>query len=252
MKWEDLSTVEIDAVDRSVPVILNIAAIEQHGPHLPLNTDAVIGALFLNRLDAADPQAQLILPQVKVCCSDHHMDFPGTLSVRHVVLHDYVLGILGSAASAGFTKFLILNSHGGNQGIGQIVTERFGFENPTCDIALVTWWSLVRADLRDLSDSGAFGTGHACEFETSLIMFAQGDRAMPDIPPGEHHVRSHAWADGSMLHPPRGHLYRSMKAMSGGSGVVGQPDAATADKGARICDLVVAALAQVVADLRGG
>ena len=80
MRWEKFTTNEIAALDRSIPVVLNVAAIEQHGPHLPLETDARIGDHFLRRLEERLGDRVLILPQVKVCCSEHHMDFAGTLS----------------------------------------------------------------------------------------------------------------------------------------------------------------------------
>ncbi len=249
MNWEDLSTVAIDGIDRRTPVILNISAIEQHGPHLPVNTDAVIGRFLLDRLDQLAPTAQLILPQVKVCCSAHHMDFPGTLSVPHGVLLEYVTGILRSVVAAGFTNLLILNSHGGNQAIGQVIVESFGASHTDCTIAMVTWWSLVRSELCALSDTDTFGSGHACELETSLMMAAGALAPDADIPKGQYYVPRFAWADGSMLYPPRATLYRSMKDISGGSGTVGQPDAASIAKGHTIADLVVTGLSQVIADL---
>src|SRR5690606_7602377 len=94
MRWERLTTAEIAALDRSIPVLLNIAAIEQHGPHLPLDTDARIGAHFLDELDRRLHERVLILPPVVVCASEHHMDFPGTLTVRHATLLAYVTDIL--------------------------------------------------------------------------------------------------------------------------------------------------------------
>lgn len=249
MKWQDLTTIAVDAFDRKTPVILNISAIEQHGPHLPVNTDATIGHFLLDRLDRIDPNAQLILPQVKVCCSAHHLDFPGTLSVPHSVLHDYVTGILNSVVHAGFRNLLIFNSHGGNQAIGQVIIESFGAANPDCNVAMMTWWALVRAELIKLSETGKFGTGHACELETSLMMAAGVLAPDADIPKGESHVDTFDWANGSMLYPPRGAFFRTMKEISGGSGTIGQPDAASVGKGNAIADLVVNALSQVVADL---
>ena len=100
MKWADLTTGDLDALSRDTPVILNIAAIEQHGPHLPVDTDLRIGGFFLDQLDQEMPDAQLILPPVCVGCSDHHLDFTGTLSIPHQVFQDYVIagGYLGSSA----------------------------------------------------------------------------------------------------------------------------------------------------------
>lgn len=249
MKWDSLSTVQIDRLDRKIPVILNIAAIEQHGPHLPLSTDADIGAFFLDRLDAQDPNAQLILPQVKVGCSDHHLDYPGTLSASHTAFADYVEAILDSVVSAGFRNIIVLNSHGGNQGIGQVIIERFGSRHRHVRIVLATWWNIVREDLRVLSSSGQFGTGHACELETS-IMLAAGQINLPlDIPEGEHYAPDFEWSDGSMLYPPSTSTYRTMRDISGGNGVVGSPATATKEKGEEIAKLVVARLSRIARDI---
>lgn len=250
VKWEKLTSAEIDAIDRGVPVLLNVAAIEQHGPHLPLDTDAAIGRHFTDQLDARDPEAQLILPQIKVCCSAHHMDYPGTLSVGHRVLLDYASGVLDSARRAGFSIFLVLNSHGGNQAIAQVLLEEFGAMHTDCTVALATWWTLAREELARISESGPQGTGHACELETSLMMHADAVPADLELPAGERYVSLFDWNDGSMLHGAKAAVYRSMREISGGSGVVGQPDAASAAKGERISAAVTDALARVVEDLR--
>ncbi|MCB1457744.1 MAG: creatininase family protein [Nitratireductor sp.] len=249
MRWETLTSAEIGSMDKSLPVLLNLAAIEQHGPHLPLNTDAVIGDHLLSALDNRQPGAQLILPQVKVCCSAHHMDFPGTLSVPHRVLMDYVGSILDSVLAAGFHTLLIVNSHGGNQAIGQVIVEDFGARHPGCTVALVTWWHLARDAMIELSETGPFGTGHACELETSLMMAAGAIPPDLPLPAGEFHVPTFEWANGSMLHGAPGSIYRSMRTISGGSGTVGQPDAASLEKGQRITRAVTEKLATVISDL---
>lgn len=251
MHWETLTTVEVDNMDRSTPVLLNLAAIEQHGPHLPVSTDAVIGAHLLQELDKANPDAQLILPQVKVCCSAHHADYPGTLSVDHKVLMDYVLGILNSVVTSGFKTVLLVNSHGGNQAIAQVILEHFGVRHPTCNIALVTWWSLAKEALLEITETGPHGTGHACEFETSLMMAAGAIPHDLTLPKGQFHVPSFDWANGSLLQSGSGSLYRSMREISGGPGTIGQPDAASLKKGQQITSAVIEALASVVSDLRG-
>ena len=250
MKWASLTSAGIDAFDRSVPVILNLAAIEQHGPHLPLETDARIGALFLDELDRRAPDAQLILPPVVMCCSDHHMDFAGTLTVPHLVVHDYTLAILASVARHGFKNIILFNSHGGNQGIAQVILERFGAGHPEQRIVLATWWNLARAELRALSDSGPMGTGHACELETSLMAYAGAVTDAAATPHGECFNSLFDWADGSMLYPPPVSVFRTMKDISGGSGVVGTPELASPEKGKEIVALVVNELQRIVSDLR--
>ncbi len=142
MKWETKTSAEIAALDRTIPVVLSIAAIEQHGPHLALETDAVIGAHYLERRDARRGAKVLILPQVKVGCSEHHMEFAGTLSVSHEAFMAYVADIVTSVVRHGFRNIVVLNSHGGNQAVGGLLLEKLGAAHRDCRIAFFTWWRL--------------------------------------------------------------------------------------------------------------
>ena len=250
MKWEGMTSAEIAAADRKTPVVLGIAAIEQHGPHLPVNTDAVIGQHFLEAVDARLGPDVLILPPVQVCCSEHHMDFVGTLTVRHETLIAYVGDILDSVAAHGFRTMMLFNSHGGNQAIGQVILERFGARHPDCRIALLTWWRAAGPELAAITESGFGGVGHACEFETSLIMLAQPDAVRKDRIPGRSKVPTFEWAQFDMLVGARGSLYRGMKEQSGGTGVVGDPSFASAEKGERITATVVDTTAGIIRSLR--
>ncbi|MTI16457.1 creatininase family protein [Rhodobacteraceae bacterium RKSG542] len=250
MKWEELTSPKIAALDKSIPVVMNIAAIEQHGPHLPLATDALIGEHFISRLNAERGEQVLVLPQIKVCCSRHHMDFAGTLTASHTTLLEYISEIAASVFQAGFQTFVLLNSHGGNQAIGQVAVEKIGADYPDRQVALATWWSLAREELKALSESGPFGTGHACELETSLIQLIAPHLVEAPVPDGLHYERMFAQADGDMLSAGSASLYRSMKEISGGSGVVGAVETASAEKGQRISDIVTAQLVRFVDELR--
>jgi creatinine amidohydrolase len=251
MNWELLTSAQLATVSRDLPVIMNIAAIEQHGPHLPLATDSLIGAHFLERLNELLPQDILVLPQVKVCCSAHHMDFDGTLTVRHETLLQYVIDILDSVFFHGFDRIVLLNSHGGNEAIGRVALEKWGASHPAARIFMLTWWRVAARELAAVQESPFGGVGHACEFETSLLQcfapqLVAGDRIRdPALRP------TFAWAENDMLNAPCGLLYRSMKEISGGSGVVGAPTYASAEKGLRISNLVVDRLAAMLGDIRG-
>lgn len=249
MRWEQFTTNEIAALDRAIPVVLNVAAIEQHGPHLPLETDARIGDHFLSRLEDRLDQRVLILPQVKVCCSEHHMDFAGTLSIRHETFLAYVGEILESVARHGFRNIVLFNSHGGNQAIGQVLLETFGAKHRDCRIAMLTWWRLAAPELSAIRESGFAGINHACEFETSLMLLAEPDSVRRELVSGMSYVETYDWANADMILPARGALFRSMKDMSGGTGVVGDPSSASAAKGERITAAVVDQLAHVVETL---
>ena len=249
MKWSELKYRQLELVDRATPLVMNIAAIEQHGPHLPVGTDAMIGRHFSDCLDERLGHDILTLPQIAVCCSAHHMEFAGTLTVRHETLLAYLADVLSSALSHGFQTFVFLNSHGGNEAVGRVAVEKLGHLYPHAQVAMLTWWTMARDALRDIQESGFGGVGHACEFETSLMMRIAPELvdtaaiADPDLP------QTYCWAQSDMLNAAAGVLYRSMKAQSGGSGTVGRPSFASADKGAKISDAVVDRLAAALRDL---
>lgn len=246
MRWETLTTNEVAALDRDIPVVLNVAAIEQHGPHLPLETDAVIGDHFLQALEQKLGEQVLILPQVKICCSEHHMDFAGTLSVRHETFLAYVGDILESVARHGFRNIILFNSHGGNQAIGQVLLETFGTRHRDCRVAFLTWWRLAAKELGAIRESAFAGVNHACEFETSLMLLGAPESIRTKLVSGMSYVETHDWANADMILPARGALFRSMHEMSGGTGVVGDPSLATREKGQAITAAVVEQLAHVV------
>lgn len=250
MRWERLTTREIQDLPRTIPVIVNVAAIEQHGPHLPLDTDAVIGAAFLDSLEARAGGEVLILPQVKVCCSEHHMDFPGTLSIGHRSFLDYVGAILQSVVRHGFRNLVIFNSHGGNQAIGQVLLEQFGASHRDCRIVMLTWWRLAGPEISQIRESGFAGANHACELETSLMLHVDpASVRQPDHLPPVSYVPTHSWANADMILPARGALFRSMAEMSDGLGAVGDASLATAAKGQAIIEAVTEQLLAVVRDL---
>lgn len=252
MKWMDLTSPEIAALDRALPLVMNISAVEQHGPHLPVGTDAMVGEFFLGRVDAAMREDVLILPQLRVCCSSHHMDFGGTLTIRHETMLAYVCDVLESALNHGFRTIVLFNSHGGNEAIGRVIVEKLGHLHPEAQVAMLTWWTVAADALRSIQQSGFGGVGHACEFETSLLMHFAPELVRTDAIADPDMPQPYCWARADMLNAPSGVLYRSMKAQSGGSGVVGRPSFASAEKGERIAAAVTASLCTMLRDLRHG
>ncbi len=248
MIWDQLTSPEIDALDRSIPVILPVAAIEQHGTHLPLATDRMIGEYFCQQLHKDIPDNVLILPVMSVGCSEHHLDFRGSLTLQHDTFLRQAEDILGSVALHGFKNLIIYNSHGGNLGISQVIVEHFGNRHPECRIVLITWWKIVAEDLFDLNETGAGGVGHAGEFETSLMMLIAPELVHHDKIEGKQNQQSFEWATGDLLRGPKASLYRSMKTMTP-NGVFGDVRMVSAEKGQKITEIAVGALKKIVLDL---
>lgn len=248
MRWDRLGTVQLSTLDRNIPVVLILGAIEQHGPHLPLATDHLIGEHFGTRLDHELSKKVLILPAFPFGCSSHHMDYAGTLTISHKTFIECVCEILDSVVSHGFKNLLILNSHGGNNAAAQVIIERFGSEHPECRIVLAVWWVVAARQLAEISETGPGGVGHACELETSLMLWSNPELVdISVIEPG-HIKNTFEWATGDMLRVSSASVYRRFRDMTE-NGVFGDPTKASKEKGSMIDQIVVSALTKIVTDL---
>lgn len=112
---EELSWPEVQAaVEAGTRTVIVVAAsMEQHGPHLPIMTDTAIGYALGERLARRLGQT-LLAPVIRPGCSDHHLAFPGSLSIPREVFIETVNACVRSLAPHGFQTFVLLSSHGGN------------------------------------------------------------------------------------------------------------------------------------------
>ncbi len=248
MIWDQLTSQEVKQLNKGIPIILPIAATEQHGPHLPLATDRMIGEHFANKIHEVIPDQVLILPAVGIGCSDHHMDFPGTLTLSHAVFIDQLEQIIKSVAHHGFYKLILLNSHGGNLGAGQVIVEKAGYEHPEMQIIMASWWQIARDQLLKITETGFGGVGHAGEFETSLMMLIAPDLVRKELIVQGNNESSFDWANADLLHGPRASWYRTMKQLTP-NGIYGDPRAASAAKGKLITAVVLESLRKIIEDL---
>lgn len=251
MNWQELTSPALGKIGRRTPVVLPIAAIEQHGPHLPLATDRLIVEHLCEQLNRELKHRVLILPTLAFGCSMHHMDFPGSLTLTHETFLRAAMEILSSAAAHGFTRFLILNGHGGNQGIAQVIMEQFGAEHPKSNVAFTSWWRVASKELLAVTETGPGGVGHACEFETSLMLVIEPDLVVRNAIArgGSYRVSLPAWARGDMLRGSRASLYTSMKTLTI-NGVFGEPRKSSEAKGRRISSIITKRLVEILTDLR--
>ena len=118
--WQTLTVPELAAIAERDPVaVLVLGAVEQHGTHLPLGTDLIIGAgLQAAMLDLLDPALEVIcLPSIAVGASDEHANFPGTLSLPAPLAISMLEAYGESVARAGIKRLVLINSHGGNKAV---------------------------------------------------------------------------------------------------------------------------------------
>lgn len=249
MIWRNLTSKEIGALDKTIPVIIPIGAIEQHGPHLNVETDILISEYFCHKLNDEMPEDVLILPSIDICCSEHHMDFPGTLTVSHETLMAYLKDVLASVSANGFKNIIIFNGHGGNQAIGSVVVESFGVKNPDCNLAIMTWWKIAGKELFNITETGLFGVGHACEFETSLLQYIEGNNVREEEIVNGPVSKTFDWAAADLIRGSKALLHRSMKEHTE-NGVYGDPRVASYEKGKKIVEAVMKNFVPMIKDMK--
>ena len=143
---------------------------------------------------------------------------------------------------------MLLNSHGGNQGSGQVLVEKLGYKFPDCEFVMTSWWNLARPDLLKITETEFGGVGHAGEFETSLMMVIAPQLIRTDKIEKGANQPTYDWSNADMLHGPRASHYKTMKQLTS-NGIFGDPRAASVEKGDQITKTVVKHLLQVIQDL---
>lgn len=242
---------EIDSLPRETIVVAPFGAMEQHGPHLPIETDARIAAELAARLDRAVDGTALILPVQWSGYSPHHMDFAGSITLTAETYIRVAVEIAGSIARAGFQRFLLLNSHGGNRAILDVAATELRFQFPHATFVTATYWNLARTELQALRESAEGGMGHACELETSMLLAVSP----------QHVQLEHARPDGTwpcsefFAHDMLGGSQAGMASAFSEftrSGTNGDPRTATAAKGEQFLNAITARLALLVRQYQSG
>jgi creatinine amidohydrolase len=240
-QWNALRSTQFNRAKASeMIVILPIGSTEQHGPHLPVQTDTLLATEVAHRaaaLCAPDLQV-LVLPALWVSLAEHHMALPGTLTLDHDTLVAFIRCIVRSVARQGYRRIFLLNGHGGNINALASVVDQL---SPGLDLALATatYWVAAAERFANILEEQKT-VMHACEAETSMLMHLR-----PDLIDVE--------AARTVDAPPVGffqtggvHRWRPVAHWSC-SGVVGVPRLANAKKGA---ELLAAASEAIASALR--
>lgn len=246
MTWQ-----EVNNLERSTVVLAQFGAMEQHGLHLPLQTDALIGAEIARRLDAACAGRLLVLPTQWLGLSTHHMSFSGTISASAETYLAMASETLGSIAHAGFKKVLVLNSHGGNVAALEVVLTKCRDRYPDTRMVAVTYWNAAAEPLRKLRESKDGGMGHACELETSLVMAVRPDLVRRDRIQADGRWSTSRFLGKDMLSGGSASVARAFADISANGGV-GDPRTASAEKGEKFFAAIVDQLAELVRELESG
>lgn len=187
MRFEELTRDELNELAPRSTVVVPVASTEQHGPHLPVCTDAVIVTALAERVVARGRDAGLpllVAPTLPFGFSHYHRSFGGTISVGLQLLGELLAAIGESLALAGFRRIVFLNGHGGNDASVQAVGDRLVHERGLqVQVAAISYWVGVDDLLPDtVLGAGPF-PGHAGGFETSCMLALRPDLVRLDRRP---------------------------------------------------------------------
>jgi len=225
MNLTEMTWPAVAALDKRTPVIVPVAALEQHGHHLPVFTDSLLLGEIVRRISIPLFDRVLIAPLMWLGNSDHHLDFAGTLSAPPRTYLDMLAGLTDNFLTHGFQRIVFLNGHGGNDVPGkQALFEVRQRHRQRRDLLLLfaTYWHLVDNAAASVPQAHQRQMGHACEWETSMILrmspqlVGKNLEQLPPVPFGNSFEPAfRAWITKDRTEP----------------GHIGYPNLATAEKG---------------------
>jgi len=251
MKWPEIKK----AAEEDKCILVPAGIIEDHGPHLPVDTDILI-ARGICKLAAEKMDGEaLVAPPVTHGYSPHHMDFPGPLSITWDTFIRHTLDILKSLIHHGFRHILVVNGHGSNASCLDVSCRLAMVDHPDTRCAMVSWWQLssVVKLVGEIRDSEV--TSHACELETSLYLAL--DEHSVDMSKAVCELSlpwsDHFWTDlvGAPKRPHRNRVAMTeyWSTMTS-SGVVGDATVATREKGLKILDAAADEIKEVCREIK--
>lgn len=176
MKFQELTSPKIAGLDRKrTVVIIPIAAVEQHGPHMPTGTDTILCTAMGEALEEKNREEILLLPTQWLGASSHHLRFGATVSAE---LETYIATLCETAVSLledGFQRILFLNGHGGNIDPMRVAIRELQPEYPNALLVAGCYWSVADDLINEHLEGDHKFVGHACEFETSLMLHVRPD-----------------------------------------------------------------------------
>jgi creatinine amidohydrolase len=222
--WEEFRRTEFEAaVKDNAVVIIPVASIEQHADHLPINTDTnICFSIAMRAAQVIEDFPVLILPPVWTGYSPHHMEFPGSITLKYHTFVEVLTQVAISVHAHGFENILFLNGHGGNSPIVASIQRKLAAEEKITAFSY-DYWQLptVNEYMKKISESDKGRIGHSGEMETSFQLYLR-----PEL------VDNAAvkWAPGAK----------------------GDPTFGSRDKGERLFAAIVDALINVLRDCHSG
>lgn len=238
MKFSDLSYPQINQFTDKV-IVLPIAAIEQHGPHLGVSTDTDLVNWIAQKAEQNLKDDILLCPTLTYGSSHHHLAFGGTISLTINTYTLVIVELVESMLKSGFRKIVLLNGHGGNvtpvkQALAVLGNKYDSDLAP--NIALVTYWETAGKIFAGQAPMESPALSHACEYETSMMLHIFPEKVWMEK--AERPVRPESngyipWEDDE---PNRGVTLFKQTQFISSNGSSGEPQLANAEKGKHLLE----------------
>jgi creatinine amidohydrolase len=225
--------------DRTV-VVAPIAACEQHSRHLPTITDTVLVTGVAEGVERRLPEQVLLLPTQWMGASAHHLRFGATLSAEVDTHIDMLCDLVVPLLEDGYQRILLLNGHGGNIDTMHVALRRLQPRFRQRILSAASYWELAEKELAGLVEGPRKSMGHACEFETSMMLALR-----PEL------VRRGEIKDDPLRDEPvlRGLFLADDMWQRTDHGAVGYPELASAEKGQAFLKAAIDRTVEVVQGL---
>ena len=167
---------DFSTIDQKTVAIVPVGAIEQHGPHLPVNTDSLILDYILTNAVQSCKKKIILTPLIQYGYSPHHFCYKGVLSLQSETLFAMLKDIGNSLIRSGFSKILFITGHGGNAQLIVQAAKDIGTNNSNVIVASTTYWNIAKTSLiKKMKDFTNWVPGHAGLFETSIVLAIRKD-----------------------------------------------------------------------------
>jgi len=231
-------------------VVVPIGSLEQHGNHLPLLTDTLIGSEIARRAADDVGDIALFLPMLWIGASDHHRAMPGTVSLSAETYTHVLKELLDSLIGGGFRRILLLNSHAGNITPAQMAISdkqiEYRRQLPDLYLALASWFEILTPESVASLEPSLLQTriSHACEWETSAIQVIRPDLVGDDRLSTRRRFESAFWCP-DFRKGSRVSVARTLE-QSSPNGALGYPEKASPEKGEALLALAAREIAAFV------
>jgi creatinine amidohydrolase len=240
LTWPEIN----EAIGQQKLVLLPTGSTEQHGRHLPLDTDVFLAESVCLEVARRAKGKVLVLPPISYGLNLHHIDFPGTIHIDPENFIAFCVDITKSVAYHGFEKILLVNGHGSNAPLIDLIARKTTLATESLCFAC-SYFNFLLEKFEEVRESEVIA--HADEFETSLYLHLAGDRVNMDLAEkDDDRMGKYVSSDSTSTYMRFNDYWGRWTQL----GVHGDPTVATAEKGQIIFEAAVEGLVEAVDELR--